>query len=209
MGILEKFNTLIDFPKNLKNYFFPADNSRLFRKTERLKIKLGVKSLLEIKPFDKTMQYIVAKVGDNYLMSKMDFDKSTGKFSFQKLGRMKGAKTLVRETEEYYPNMDIYESFYIIRLDATPPRKGTGQKLINLAQRESWCSGCKGKVHLDALNPDNPPFYFYRKMGFDSQDRHKIEIIDNLMKNKLPVPDKYRKWCISMYLPKNKTGTRI
>lgn len=209
MGILEKFNTLIDFPKNLKNYFFPADNSRLFRKTERLKIKLGVKSLLEIKQFDKAQQYLVAKVGDNYLMSKMDYDKFSGKFTFKQLGRMKGHKSLVRETEQYYPNIDIYESFYVARLKANEPRKGTGEKLINLAKRESWHSGCKGRVHLDAVNYNNPPFYFYRKMGFDSQDRHKIEIIDNLMKNNLPVPDKYRKWCISMYLPKNKTGTRI
>lgn len=209
MKIFEKFNILFDFPKCIKNFFCQEEPGYLFRKTERLKINLNVNSVLEIKPFDLNLKYIVAKLGDNYLLSKMDYDKSKNKFSFKQLGRMKGSKTLVYPDEDYYPNMDVYESFYVAKLEANELRKGTGRKLIHLAKCESRRLNCEGRVHLDAVNQDNPPFYFYRRMGFDSQDKHKIEIIDKLLEKNKPFPEQYKKWCIPMYFPTSKTGTRI
>ena len=107
------------------------------------------------------------------------------------------------------PNMDVYESFYVAKLEANELRKGTGRKLIHLAKCESRRLNCEGRVHLDAVNQDNPPFYFYRRMGFDSQDKHKIEIIDKLLEKNKPFPEQYKKWCIPMYFPTSKTGTRI
>ena len=53
------------------------------------------------------------------------------------------------------------------------------------------------------------PFYFYRKMGFTSQRKDLLEVVDNYMNQNMEFPQKYRSWCIPMYLPANKPGIRI
>lgn len=200
---------LFEIPINIIKFFKVENFSHKFRKLENLKRILKVHSLLEIKPFDKNLKNIVAKVGDNYILSSMEYDTKLKKFNFKQLGRMKGYPYLVRDCEEYYPDKDIYYSFYIAKVKANEFRKGIGKKLIQLAKCESYRYDCNGKIHLDAVNEARPPFYFYRALGFDSQDKLKINIIDQYRKLNQPLPDKYKKWCISMYLPENKTGMRI
>lgn len=202
--------SIFEISKNILKFFQMPELSYKYRKLENIKRILKVHSLLEIKQFNKNTNEIVAKVGDNYLLSEVKLDNKTGKITYSKqLGRLKGYKYLVRGCEEYYPDKDIYHSFYISRIKAKEMRKGIGTKLINLAKAESRRYDCDGRIHLDAVNESNPPFYFYRKMGFDSQDKQKIEIIDKYRALGEPLPQKYRKWCLAMYLPENKTGIRI
>lgn len=209
---MKKMNFIYNLINNLKNSFekpsHPVRQPLNFRRAKKLKKDFQIQSLMEIKPFNNNLKEIVAKIKTNYLLSSMKFDKKSNKYSFQYLGRMNGFKWLTEDTG-YYPDLSVYDSFYVAKFKAEEFRKGVGTKLVCLAQQESRRYGCEGRVHLDAVNADRPPFYFYRKMGFDSQRKDLLEVVDNYMNKNMEFPQKYRKWCIPMYLPTNKTGIRI
>ena len=205
MGIINNIYNFINIARISSSFQKTLQNYKNLQKFDKLKKDFHIQSLMEIKPFSKKVKEIVCKLNNTYILSSMKFDKTTGKYSFKKLGLMKGFPELV-DSLDYYPNMSFYESFYVQKLKAEELRKGTGKKLLHLALCESRRFNCKGRIHLDEVNSDNPPFYFYRSLVFNSQSNYQIECIDKLMNNKTPFPRPYRSWCLSMYLPKNKTG---
>lgn len=208
MNILNKIYQFIRIAKEYPDINKIIHIYKNLEKSEKYKDIFHINSMLEIRLFNKNMHELACKIKNSYILSSVNIDKQTGKYSFKKLGVMRGFPELVK-TADYYPDMSFYNSFYVQRLNAEELRKGTGRKLIHLARCESRRYECKGLLHLDAVNPENPPFYFYRSLGFDSQDKYQIDCIDKLMQKKIPLPSNYRHWCISMYLPKSKTGMQI
>ena len=202
------YNLINNFMKTFEKPSHSVRQPLNFQRAKKLKKDFQIQSLMEIKPFNKNLKEIIAKVKTNYLLSSMKFDEKSNKYSFKYLGRMNGFKWLTHDTD-YYPDLSVYESFYVAKFKAEEYRKGVGKKLVNLAQQESRRYGCEGRVHLDAVNVDRPPFYFYRKMGFTSQRKDLLEVVDNYMNQNMEFPQKYRSWCIPMYLPANKPGIRI
>ena len=200
MFILEKIFNI----KNLKNLFFgtnPAINNRLtYQKISNLKKIFHVQSILEIRPFNPNIKELACKLKNSYIIFSVE--RNDNKYSFKRLGIMHIYKDFIDNTE-YYP-IDTYYSMYIKRLKAENPKQGIGTKLIHLARCESLRYDCNGRIHLDAVNRDNPPFYFYRKLGFTTQDTNKLNIIDKYMQSNTQFPEKYNRWCISMYLPISK-----
>ena len=205
MGIIKNIYDFINIMTSSNSIQKGLQNYKNLNKIKDIKEIFQINSLMEIKPFNSNLKEIACKIKNSYILSSININKETGKYSFKKLGIMKGFPEIV-DNSEYYPEMNFYESFYVQELKALELRKGTGKKLLQLAQCESRRFNCNGRIHLDAVNPDNPPFYFYRSLGFNSQSEYQIECIDKLMKNKIPFPRPYRSWCLSMYLPKNKTG---
>ena len=111
---------LFEIPINIIKFFKVENFSHKFRKLENLKRVLKVHSLLEIKPFDKNLKNIVAKVGDNYILSSMEYDTKLKKFNFKQLGRMKGYPYLVRDCEEYYEAKRLLKFLdYFLGIDVT------------------------------------------------------------------------------------------
>jgi len=49
--------------------------------------------------------------------------------------------------------------------------KGWGEYFMNFAKKESYNTGCEGRLYLIAYNPFEPPHVFYRKQGLIAKDR--------------------------------------
>lgn len=121
------------------------------------------------------------------------------------LGEMKAIPTFVRD-EIYYPNMKNYFSFYIKLIKAKVKKQKVGTDFLNIAKKESFRTGCDGKVHLFAVSPEvkakNPPSIFYRKNGFSSRNVSLLKSLDERIKNKNAF---LQSGCneMDMYLPLN------
>ena len=64
--------------------------------------------------------------------------------------------------------------------------QGFGTKFLNFAQSLSKKNGCNGNMHLissDCYDKETPPHIFYRKYGFDSNDKKKLNEIDKAIIN--------------------------
>jgi hypothetical protein len=132
---------------------------------------------------DKIVYYHKNK-GQNILYKMID--TKTGKL----LGEMKARPETIRDTyRRFSPNADIYDSFYIEKLQAYKRNSGIGKTFINIAKKESLRYLCCGNIHLIAknfLNPKDTPFMFYRKMGFsfNKYNQQTQKYIDNCIKTK-------------------------
>ena len=96
------------------------------------------------------------------------------------LGEMQAIPERV-DIPDFYPETKPYYSFYIKKLESYVRNCGVGKSFMKIAQKESYKTCCDGKVHLIARNTTNAkdkPDIFYRKCGFDSQNKAHIEIID-------------------------------
>ncbi len=82
--------------------------------------------------------------------------------------------------------------------------KGIGIELVRAAVEESLKSGCQGRVCLNASTINSKigsPIPFYYKLGFKCTNSKTQAIIENSMKNNMPIPSKYES--ATMFLPKD------
>lgn len=126
-----------------------------------------------------------------------------GKF----VGRMVALPEYIPDGMLYDPKKSNYYSLYIKRLfiEKDYRGKGAGKALLNIAAKDSYRRQCDGNVHLIAQSLEAggaPPQPFYRKNGFDSQNKTHMKAVDELIINGTPLP-KYR-WTTPMYLVKKK-----
>lgn len=73
-------------------------------------------------------------------------------------------------------------SLGIVNLKAYVRNQNVGTDLLNFCKNQSYEKGCKGKMHLvssDCYDEDFPPHTFYRKYGFDSFEKEKLNSIDS------------------------------
>lgn len=125
------------------------------------------------------------------------------------VGKMLAFPTTIRDiNRQYSPNADEYPSFFIDRLFAYQRKKGVGKAFINIAQKESIRNLCLGNLHVIAssyFDKTNPPYIFYRKLGFNcnkyTQETQKY--LDNCIKRHRQVaPQKVVK-DLPMYIEKD------
>lgn len=87
------------------------------------------------------------------------------------VGEMKAYPEVIYDKyRRFSPNADVYRSFFIDRLFAYKKGVGIGKAFINIAKRESFRKVCFGNIHTVAssvFDKQNPPYIFFRKMGFD------------------------------------------
>ena len=129
MGIINNIYNFINIARISSSFQKTLQNYKNLQKFDKLKKDFHIQSLMEIKPFSKKVKEIVCKLNNTYILSSMKFDKTTGKYSFKKLGLMKGFPELV-DSLDYYPNMSFYESFYVQKLKAEELRKGPGKNFF-------------------------------------------------------------------------------
>lgn len=92
---------------------------------------------------------------------------------------------------KYNPTSKDIKSFYISFIRSFDEGKGYGLKMLKLAKNESQKQGCKGYMHLLATSiyseRKHSPHRMYRRFGFTSTDKKKLEIIDKwIQTNKKP-----------------------
>lgn len=123
------------------------------------------------------------------------------------VGRMVAMPEYISDGTLYNPNKAGYFSLYIKRLfiEKEFRKKGAGRAFLNIAAKDSYNRSCQGNVHLVAQALESggaPPQPFYRKFGFDSQNKSQMKAVDEFIKNGTPLP-KY-KWTTLMYFPADK-----
>lgn len=87
------------------------------------------------------------------------------------VGMMKAYPEVLQDDyRRFSPNSSRYKSFFIDRLFAYKRNVGVGKAFINIAKKESFRFLCLGNIHTIAssvFDKVNPPYVFFRKMGFD------------------------------------------
>lgn len=130
------------------------------------------------------------------------------------VGRMEAYPTTIRDiNRQYSPNADEYPSFFIDRLFSYKRNQGVGKAFISIAKKESIRNLCLGNIHLIAssyYDKTNPPYLFYRKLGFNcnkySQETQKY--LDNCIKRHRQVSPKKVAKDLPMYIEKDVDPTR-
>lgn len=122
------------------------------------------------------------------------------------VGRMIANREYINTNDIYNPEKKDYYSLYIKRIfiEKEYRGKGAGKAFLNIAAAESYRRKCNGNVHLIAQALENmgtPPQKFYRKFGFNSQNKYHIEKIDEAIKNNTPLPP--LRWITPMFLDRN------
>lgn len=175
-----------------------------FDKVAEIKKTLNIASLLEIKPINSPLDEVVCRIKDTYLISRIKKSNSKGKYTVEQIGKMEAFPNFVCH-QGFYPNTQNYTSFYIAELKTFPQRIGTGSKLIEIAKTESFKRNCGGKIHIISYNENSPPHKFYRKLSFDTQNKEKLQITDECIKNKKDLPPSLHRKSMHFYLPIPKT----
>lgn len=109
----------------------------------------------------------------------------------------------IYDSKTFFPDISGYTSLYIRQLFVQKEfrNKGIGKALLDMAAKESLKYGCEGRMHLIAqpviAEPTNKPQIFYRKYGFDSQNKWQIEALDKAIKENTPLPP--ARWITAMY----------
>jgi len=172
--------------------------------TKRLCQINGLQSILQYpqnkKPFPERLIYEHKNQG--YSSWYTMFDR------IDVVGWMKGSVMHISKSD-FYPENN-YDTFFIQRLKADTYYMNVGSDFIKFAKNLSIKNGCNGRVCLVSTNRKRPPHIFYRKKGFDCQDKEKIQILDNTIKNftpkpnsskKVPAPEGSDRWVLKMFLP--------
>lgn len=148
------------------------------------------------KPNEKLADYVCCK---NKKGTAFTINDSAGKV----LGSIALMPEHIYDSKTFFPDMEGYTSLYIKRLFVEKEfrNKGIGKALLDIAAKESLKYGCDGRMHLIAqpmiTEPMNRPQIFYRKYGFDSQDKWQMEALDKAIKDKTPLPP--ARWITAMY----------
>ena len=86
--------------------------------------------------------------------------------------------------------------------------KGIGKILTNIAKNDSKRGITNGKVCLiatDEYDKQNPPYLFYKKMGFNAVDKNKDNYLNQCLKKGVDVSSDCISDCVEMeYLPTKK-----
>lgn len=152
-------------------------------------------SILSTKPIKKIPEFIGYRhpKSNVYVLS----DKNANI-----VGRMVAYPEFLRDNATYYPDKQNCYSLYIKRLFVEKEfrGKGAGQAFLNIAAAESYQRNCHGNVHLIAqsLEGGKHPQKFYRRYGFDSQNRYHIELIDKAIEDNTKLPP--ARWITPMFL---------
>lgn len=148
------------------------------------------------KPSIKLADYVCCK---NKKGMGFTINDTTGKV----LGSIGIRPEHIYDSKTYFPDMEGYTSLYISRLFVEKEfrNKGIGKALLDIAAQESLKYGCDGRMHLIAqapiTEPMNRPQIFYRKYGFDSQDKGQMAALDDAIKNNTPLPP--ARWITAMF----------
>ena len=117
MGIIKNIYDFINIMTSSNSIQKGLQNYKNLNKIKDIKEIFQINSLMEIKPFNSNLKEIACKIKNSYILSSININKETGKYSFKKLGIMKGFPEIV-DNSEYYPEMNFYESFYVQELKA-------------------------------------------------------------------------------------------
>lgn len=142
--------------------------------------------------------------------------KNTGAFTYtmvdktgQIVGKMKAKPEIIRDKYRHFsPDADVYRSFFIDRLFAYKKHIGVGKSFINIAKKESERHLCLGNIHTIAsslFDHKNPPYIFFRKMGFNFSrfNSSSAKYIDECIKTNSQVDTNIRIGDVPMYIVKN------
>lgn len=149
-----------------------------------------------IKSLDKISDYICQS---NKNKTCFKISNSDGKV----MGSISMSPEHIYDSKTYFPDMEGYTSLYIRRLFVEKEfrNKGIGKALLDIAAKESLKYGCEGRMHLIAqpmiTEPQNKPQIFYRKYGFDSQNKWQINELDKAIKDNTPLPP--ARWITAMF----------
>lgn len=125
------------------------------------------------------------------------------------VGKMQASPTIIRDSNrQYSPNADVYPSFFIDRLFSYNRNQGVGKAFINIAKKESLRSLCLGNLHVVAssyFDKTNPPYIFYRKLGFNCNkyNQETQKYLDNCIKKHIQVSPKKVAKDLPMYIEKD------
>lgn len=154
----------------------------------------------------KLTKYITYKIKskqtDSYFYHMVD---RTGNI----VGKMKAKpETIYDKHRHFSPGADVYRSFFIDRLFAYKKNSGVGRAFINIAKKESLRNFCLGNVHTIAssrFDQTNPPYVFFRKMGFEFGRFNSLmaKHVDECIKTNSKVNSKVYGGDIPMYIAKN------
>ena len=154
---------------------------------------------LTVKNIVKGSEYLCHRANKSNVYEMSD---NTGRI----VGRMVAYPEFIKDSDTYYPDKKDYYSLYIKRLFVEKEfrHKGIGKYFLDIAATDSYKRNCDGNVHLIAerLEAGNPPQKFYRKNGFDSQNKTHIDLIDKAIETNTSLPP--ARWITPMFLPKKK-----
>lgn len=160
-----------------------------------------------IKPYKFTNHFIIVKKNKNMYHYDM-FDKNGNL-----VGQMSAFPEIIQDKyRRFSPNADEYPSFFIHRLFSYRRNEGIGKIFINIAKKESEKHMCLGNIHTIAsslFDRENPPFIFFRKMGFkfNKYCTKTAEYIDEcIRKDKQADPNKCFARDIPMFIDKCTTN---
>lgn len=108
----------------------------------------------------------------------------------------------------YSPNATSYPSLLIQKLSVGPKRQGFGSTFIKIAKKDSLKNFCNGNIHLvasDMFDGCHPPQVFYRKLGFQFNNRSGVteRKVDEFIAGKISERDLYGLGDTCMYLENN------
>lgn len=125
------------------------------------------------------------------------------------VGLMEVLPTVVNNKQHSYsPNATSYPSLLIQKLSVGPKRQGLGSIFIKIAKKDSFKNFCNGNVHVvasDMFDMIHPPQVFYRKKGFQFNNRSKSTEfkVDEFIQGKIPENYLYGLGDTCMYIENN------
>ena len=126
-----------------------------------------------VKELPKSLIYKVPTIGC-YRM----FETKTGNY----LGEMRAfTEKNIRKIYDMDEDSQIYR-VYSLKIKSSERHKGWGTCFMNFAKRQSYRTGCEGRMFLIAYNPLRAPQIFYKKLGFAAVDKSVDKVLDNCIK---------------------------